>query len=163
MCNPSNGCANGCVGFTWSQGRQVLHKPRLSIVLKDNLNPLKLDTLPQKKDLYKHFKATTWTTLKPQFSSSHQPGFFFVTKAPLKGPQLVDLLHPRLLPNSDGSSTQLMAVALRWYAQEVSEKSFGKEHLVAGFNPFEKYARQIGSFLQVGMNIKHVWNHHLGI
>ena len=34
--------------------------------------------------------------------------------------------------------------------------------LVGGFtNPFEKYARQIGSFPQVGMKIKNVWNHHL--
>ena len=28
--------------------------------------------------------------------------------------------------------------------------------LVGGFNPFEKYARQIGSFPQVGMNIKNI-------
>ena len=27
-------------------------------------------------------------------------------------------------------------------------------HLVGGFNPIEKYARQIGSFPQVGVNIK---------
>ncbi len=27
-------------------------------------------------------------------------------------------------------------------------------NLVGGFNPFEKYARQIGSFLQVGVKIK---------
>ena len=27
--------------------------------------------------------------------------------------------------------------------------------------PFEKYARQLGSFPQVGVNIKHIWNHHL--
>ena len=33
--------------------------------------------------------------------------------------------------------------------------------LVGGFNPSEKYARQIGSFLQIGMNIKNIWNHHL--
>ena len=33
--------------------------------------------------------------------------------------------------------------------------------LVGGFNPIEKYARQIGSFPQVGMNIKDIWNHHL--
>ena len=26
--------------------------------------------------------------------------------------------------------------------------------IVGGFNPFEKYARQIGSFPQVGVNIK---------
>ena len=28
--------------------------------------------------------------------------------------------------------------------------------LVGGFNPFEKYDRQIGSFPQVGMKIKHI-------
>ena len=28
---------------------------------------------------------------------------------------------------------------------------------VGGFNPFEKYARQIGSFPQVGVNIKNIW------
>ena len=33
-------------------------------------------------------------------------------------------------------------------------------NLVGGWtNPFEKYARQIGSFPQVGMKIKNVWNH----
>ncbi len=26
----------------------------------------------------------------------------------------------------------------------------------------EKYARQIGSFPQVGVNIKNIWNHHPG-
>ena len=31
--------------------------------------------------------------------------------------------------------------------------------LVGSLNPFEKYARQIGSF--PGVNIKNVWNHHL--
>ena len=29
------------------------------------------------------------------------------------------------------------------------------------FNPFEKYACQIGSFSQVGMKIKSLWNQHL--
>ena len=32
--------------------------------------------------------------------------------------------------------------------------------IVGGFNPSEKYARQIGSFPQIGMKIKNVWNHH---
>ncbi len=32
--------------------------------------------------------------------------------------------------------------------------------LVGGWtNPFEKYARQIGSFPQVRVKIKHIWNH----
>ena len=35
-----------------------------------------------------------------------------------------------------------------------------KPQLVGGFNPFEKYARQIGSFPQVGVKIKNVGNHH---
>ena len=33
--------------------------------------------------------------------------------------------------------------------------------LVGGFNPVEKYDRHIGSFPQVGMKIKNIWNHHL--
>ena len=36
-----------------------------------------------------------------------------------------------------------------------------KESLVVSFNPFQKYARQIGSFPQVEVNIKNIWNHHL--
>jgi len=32
--------------------------------------------------------------------------------------------------------------------------------LVGGWtDPFEKYARQIGSFPQVGMKINNIWNH----
>ena len=34
-------------------------------------------------------------------------------------------------------------------------------YLVGGFNPFEKYARQIGNLPQVGMKIKNNLNHHL--
>ena len=33
--------------------------------------------------------------------------------------------------------------------------------LVGGFNPSEKYARQIRSFPLVGVQINNVWNHHL--
>ena len=32
--------------------------------------------------------------------------------------------------------------------------------LVGGFNPSEKYYSQFGSFRQVGMKIKNIWNHH---
>ena len=34
--------------------------------------------------------------------------------------------------------------------------------LFGGFNPSEKYARQIGSFPQIGLKIINVWNHHPG-
>ena len=35
------------------------------------------------------------------------------------------------------------------------------DFLVGGWtDPFEKYARQIGSFPQVGVKIKNIWNHH---
>ena len=34
-------------------------------------------------------------------------------------------------------------------------------HLVGGFNPPEKYARQIGSFPQQRLTIKDIWNHHI--
>ena len=33
-------------------------------------------------------------------------------------------------------------------------------YLVDYFNPFEKYARQIGSFPQIEVKIKNIWNHH---
>ena len=34
--------------------------------------------------------------------------------------------------------------------------------LVGGWtNPFERYARQIGSFPQIEVKIKNIWNHHL--
>ena len=33
--------------------------------------------------------------------------------------------------------------------------------IVGGFNLSEKYARQIGSFPQVGIKVKKYWNHHL--
>ena len=37
-------------------------------------------------------------------------------------------------------------------------------NLVGGFSPFQKYARQIGSFSQVGVENKNsIWNHHLVI
>ena len=37
----------------------------------------------------------------------------------------------------------------------------GWHFLVGGFNPFEKKKSQIGSFPQVGVKIKNLWNHHL--
>jgi len=37
---------------------------------------------------------------------------------------------------------------------------FFQSNLVGGFNPFEKYARQIGSLPQVGMRIQNISNHH---
>ncbi len=33
--------------------------------------------------------------------------------------------------------------------------------LVGGFNPFATYYSQIGSFPQMGLNTKNIWNHHL--
>ena len=38
--------------------------------------------------------------------------------------------------------------------------TLNRQKPVGGFNPSEKYARQIGSFPQVGMKIKNIWNHH---
>ena len=35
--------------------------------------------------------------------------------------------------------------------------------LVGGFNPFEKYKSNYGSFPQIGMKIEKNWNHHLDI
>ena len=36
-----------------------------------------------------------------------------------------------------------------------------KPTLAGGFNPFETYAPQIGSFPQVKVQINNIWNHHL--
>ena len=36
-------------------------------------------------------------------------------------------------------------------------------NLVGGFNPVEKYARQIGSFPQVKVDIENIWNNHLDL
>ena len=33
-------------------------------------------------------------------------------------------------------------------------------YLGGGFNPSEKYARQIGNLPQIGVKIKNNWNHH---
>ena len=35
-----------------------------------------------------------------------------------------------------------------------------KDQLVGGFNPLEKHGCQIGSFPQIGVKIKNLWNHH---
>jgi len=43
----------------------------------------------------------------------------------------------------------------------VGEMELWDPYLVGGFKKIETYARQIGSFPQVGVNIKHIWNHHL--
>ena len=36
-------------------------------------------------------------------------------------------------------------------------------YLVGGFNPFEKHISQIGSFPQLGVNMKNIWNHYLAL
>ncbi len=41
-----------------------------------------------------------------------------------------------------------------------SSSHCAKRFLVGWTNPTEKYESQIGSFPQIGMNIKNVWNHH---
>ena len=38
----------------------------------------------------------------------------------------------------------------------MTQQLLGEEKLVDGFNPYEKYARQIGSFSQVGVKIKNI-------
>ena len=46
---------------------------------------------------------------------------------------------------------------------QLPKKKAANSYIVGGFNPFEKYARQIGSFPQVGVKIKNIWNHHRAI
>ena len=70
----------------------------------------------------------------------------------------------RTTPNGWGQRSRPILRAhnrIRW--KMIANASFTLIcHLGGGFNPFEKYARQIGSFPQIGMKIKNVWNHHLG-
>ena len=55
--------------------------------------------------------------------------------------------------NSDQSKTLL--------AEAAESIPIGSMYLVGGFNPFEKYYSEIGSFPLVGMKIKNISNHHL--
>ena len=48
------------------------------------------------------------------------------------------------------------------FAQRYGRNCTFNHILVGGFNPFENIS-QIGSFPQVGLKIKHIWNHHLDI
>ncbi len=41
------------------------------------------------------------------------------------------------------------------------ENLWFNQKLGGGLNPCEKYARQIGSFPQIGVKIKNIWNYHL--
>ncbi len=60
-------------------------------------------------------------------------------------------------------SQKAIAASLFWKKRQKTSHQVRFSLLVGGWtNPFEKYARQIGSFPQVGMKIKNIWNHHLG-
>ena len=48
-------------------------------------------------------------------------------------------------------------------AEVFKQLMFIKTYLVGGFNPSEKYARQIGNLPQIGLKTKNIWNHHLVI
>ena len=51
-----------------------------------------------------------------------------------------------------------------WKYQPFGRKAKGYQgFLVGGFNPIEKYDRQIGNLPQIGVKIKNIWNHHLGL
>ena len=63
-----------------------------------------------------------------------------------------------------GECNEWVVTGKLWYSDLPSWKGSqmpGLTKLVGGFNLFEKYARQIGSFPQVRVKIKNVWNHHL--
>ena len=61
---------------------------------------------------------------------------------------------------AEGRWNALVFLRIKILADWTSSKIIPNTHLGGGFNPFEKYARQIGSFPQVGVKIKHIWNHH---
>ena len=69
--------------------------------------------------------------------------------------------------SASGGSFGLISAFFRCSLRSMFEllKPGTKKHVagvkpVGGFNPFEKYDRQIGSFPQVGLKLKNSWNHH---
>ena len=74
------------------------------------------------------------------------------------------LVYQRVIPwkkmtKANNSKWILIPLPASHLAAPVYNGAHNK-HLVVP-NTFEKYARQIGSFPQVGLNIKNIWNHHL--
>ena len=67
----------------------------------------------------------------------------------------------------EGASSETLWSKTPGYLQEyrltAQHDKLERLFLVDGFNPSEKYARKIGSFPQVKVNIKNIWNHHLVI
>ena len=51
-----------------------------------------------------------------------------------------------------------------WLGRSVYQVFFSQDvKLVVETTHLKKYARQIGSFPQVGVNIRNIWNHHLDV
>ncbi len=92
-----------------------------------------------------------------------KPRKFVAAVAPNK--DLPRLACPQPLPQQRGR--RHLQERLRWSdflrRKKTEVASQNTSYLVGGFNPIAKYAHQIGSFPQVGMKIKNIWNHHLEI
>ena len=68
--------------------------------------------------------------------------------------------HESVVPKNCLNRSKQWITLEKWaYSRGCS--NFENWQLAGGLNPFEKYARQIGSFPQVGVKIKHIWNHQI--
>ena len=65
-------------------------------------------------------------------------------------------------PVNDGDEYPMGSQSRKTSPEIQIQNNVCSSYLVGGWtNPFEKDARQIGSFPQVGVKIKNIWNHHL--
>jgi len=88
-------------------------------------------------------------------SNSHQPWGVRLTPAAVVGGRYFQMTPRRLVMGSNHCWLNWGKMDIYVYIYICFSSWLGLNH------PFEKYDRQIGSFPQVGVKIKNVWNHHL--
>ena len=88
-----------------------------------------------------------WTFKKTNLSNHHQSTIIFTKSSKTSGEVI-----PQNLANFNFS--------LPWQNDVDHDLHQQKSGLVGGFNPFQKYARQIGSFPQIGLKTKCLKFHH---
>ena len=67
--------------------------------------------------------------------------------------------HYALFPKDGIKRLKTLILKLSSYSKYICNPQNGSQ--VGGFNPLEKYARPMGNLPQIGVKIKHTWNHHL--
>ena len=90
-------------------------------------------------------------------------GLIVYTLSLFRGPW--HLLGSNRVPaDSEGKGSERTKNASQKFPNWGQKPRKKNSNLVGGFNPFEKYARQLGSFPQrFGLKIKNLWNHHQAI